>query len=229
MTVFVFLLVLLGLLGSCATAPETEPDTADQEQEGDTETVAEAVAAEAVPRPDAEQKQAADLKSRIETYGLDKLAPQEYQAAEEKFADGMAALDKDNAASQKAFEEAIVGYQGVIDKGFPLASGAMKERTQAAMNRADEVKGAVAAKEDYQKARQVHQQAIAAEQAGDYENALARFEQAEGLYLAVYDAAKEKRDRAEASLKESQAELEALEARLKEAADEIESPDSAGQ
>ena len=212
-------LSFLLLVGSCASTPDVEPETTEEEQEG----------AEPVSRPDAAQKQAADLRSRIETLGLDELAPAEYKAAETKYAEGTAALDKDNAASQKAFEEAIEGYQKVLAKGLPLASGQMKARADSARKQADEVKGSVAAAEEYKKALDLYKQALDAEKAGNFENAISFFQQAEQSFLAVYSTAKEKRDRAAASLQESKDELEALETKMKDADDEIGSPGSDGQ
>ena len=98
------------LLVSCKTTPKPEPVV---EPEPEPEPTAPA------PKPEAEYAQAKELRATVTEFGLDEYEPDAFQKAEASFKDGEAAYGKDNAKSKEEFQQAIAGYQQVLDGGFP--------------------------------------------------------------------------------------------------------------
>ncbi|OHD21164.1 MAG: hypothetical protein A2064_07610, partial [Spirochaetes bacterium GWB1_66_5] len=161
-----WLLVLLALAAaamlavSCKTAPEPVE-----------EPVEEPVTA-AVPKPEAEYQTAKELRATVTQFGLDRYEADAFQKAEASFKDGEAAYGKDNAKSRTAFQQAISGYQQVLDGGFPALTAERKKDADDAKAEADAVKAAVAVKADYNAAQGLYKQAGDAEKAKDYPKSL---------------------------------------------------------
>ncbi len=194
------ILIITALILSCATTPD--------------ETV--------YVLPETERNQAIGLQQQIEEYDLGSLVQTEYQAAEARYLDGDKAYNTDNKTSKEAFDEAIAYYQTVIEKGFPILTDNTKKETDASLTLADELKAGVAVKDDYDKAKEVYNNAVTEQEAGNYEKAIELFEEADGLFQQVYEIAKEKKEKAELAIQEALDSLKASEEKAKEAEQAIE-------
>ncbi len=148
------------------------------------------------PLPEAELAQAKQLKEKVDRYKLGPLAQVEYAAAEADLKAGEAAYGTDNAAAKASLDKAIAGYQSVIDKAGPLYLGTIQDRAASAKKSADDLKAAVAVKDDYAKAQAVYDRALSAKATGDLEAATKDFEEARALFEAATKVAKDKRDKA---------------------------------
>jgi hypothetical protein len=207
----VALLALAGgaaLLVSCKTAPKPAVEP---------EPTPEPVAPAAVPKPEAEYAQAKELRATVTQFGLDKYDAATFQKAEASFKEGEAAYDDDNAASKAAFQQAIAGYQKVIDGGFPALTADRKKAADAAKADADSVKAGVAVKSDYSAAQNLYNQALAAEKAKDYPKALDLYEQSRARFAAAAKTTRDLKAKAEASIKEVKDELDTAEQQAAEA------------
>jgi len=179
-TIFAILLIF----SSCATAPEVEEDTK-------------------VALPETEYSRANKLKAQADKYSLADYAPDEYSQAEQKLKDGEATYKTDNASSKKSLDEAITGYEAVIAKGFPLLTEKKREDTETIVKQAEGIKAQVAMKEEYTAARTKYDQALAAQNAGEYEQAVALFDEAKLLFEDLYIKTKAKKERAEQAMNSS--------------------------
>jgi tetratricopeptide (TPR) repeat protein len=193
---FLFTAASLFLILSCASPPETieEPPEA----------------------PEKEYAQAKELRQLIDDYDLDTASPAVFQKAERSFLEGESAYGKENEAARVAFQEAISGYQQVIDEAFPLLVGRRQSEVDAVKQAADELKAAVAVKEKYAAAKSVYDQAAAARQAGNYKEALNLLDEAERLFEEVYAEAKQKKERADQAMTETGGSIQSFEDLVKE-------------
>ena len=196
------------LLVSCKTAPEpvVEP-----------EPEPEPVAPPAAPKPEAEYQTAKELRATVTQFGLEEYDAEAFQKAEASFKDGEAAYDQDNAKSKEAFQQAIAGYQQVIDAGFPALTSERKKSADAAKADADSVKAGVAVKADYNAAQKLYDQAAAAAKAKDYPKALDLYEQSRARFAAAAQTTRDLKAKAEASIKEVKDELDTAEQQAAEA------------
>ena len=192
-------------LASCATAPEAEEKVEEPAPP----------ARSTVGLPEQEYAQAKELKSKIDRYGLGSYAAEEYAQAEAKMAEAEKAYQKDNAAAKKALDEAIRGYNAVVDKGFPLLADDRRKQAESAMAQADSIKAARAAPDLYARAKARYDEAEAARKAGDFEKAVAAFDEARRLFEEAYVQAKAKKDRAEQSMRSTQEGLKDAEQRAR--------------
>jgi hypothetical protein len=180
---------------SCKTAPAPEPVQP--------EPIAPAPEpAPAVPTPEQEYQTAKELRATVTQFNLDRYEAEAFNQAEASFKDGEAAYDKDNAKSKTAFEKAIVGYQQVLDGGFPALAGERRKLAEDAKAEADALKAAVAVKADYAAALKQYNQAVDAEKAKDYPKSLGLFDQSEAGFAAAALKARQLKARAEGSIDE---------------------------
>ena len=117
------------------------------------------------PLPEAEYKQAQELRALIEKYSLDQYAPDVYKAADARFQEGEKAYRKDNELSREALRDAIDGFQKVIDKGFPQ----VQKQADASKSAAEDAGAPIAAKSEYGAAMDTYNQAVKAGKAKQYE------------------------------------------------------------
>lgn len=181
----------LFLIVSCASPPET------------VEELPEA--------PEKEYAQAKELRQLIEDYDLSPAAPAAFQSAEERFQAGEAAYGKDNEAAKTAFDAAIKGYEEVISEAFPQLVRRRQSEVDAVRQAADELKAPVAVKEQYAAAASVYDRAVAARDAGNFQEALKLLDEAEKLFEAVYAEARAKKQRAEQSMSETGGSIKSFE------------------
>jgi hypothetical protein len=201
-----------GILVSCKTAPPPEPAV-----EPEPEPEPAPVAAAPVPKPDAEYQTAKQMRATVTQYGLDKYDAAAFQKAEASFKDGEAAYDKDNAKSKAAFQQAIAGYQKVMDAGFPVLVADKKKAAEAAKADADSVKAGVAVKSDYNAAQNLYNQAASAEKAKDYPKCLDLYEQSRARFAAAAQTTRQLMAKAQASIEEVKKDLATAEQQAAEA------------
>jgi hypothetical protein len=200
------------VLVSCKTAPEPVV-----EPEPEPEPEPAPVAAAPVPKPEKEYQTAKEMRATVIQFGLDEYEAQAFQKAEASFKEGEAAYEKDNDKSRTAFQQAIAGYQQVLDGGFPALTSERKRSADAAKAEADRVKAAVAVKSDYNAAQNLYNQAAAAEKAKNYPKALDLYEQSRARFAAAAQTTRDLRAKAEASIKEVKEELATAEQQAAEA------------
>jgi tetratricopeptide (TPR) repeat protein len=133
--------------------------------------------------------------------------------------EGDKAYNTDNKTSKEAFDQAIANYQAVIAKGFPILTDNTKKETDASLALADGLKAGVAVRDDYAKAKAVYDNAVAEQEAGNYEKAIELFQEADDLFQQVYEKAKAKKAKAEGVIQEALDSLKASEEKAKEAED----------
>jgi hypothetical protein len=187
-----FLLAALVLLAfGCKTAPKP--------------VEVEEPAAPAAPLPEAEYKQAQELRALIGKYELDQYAPDVYKTADARFVEGEKAYRKDNVLSKAALTDAIAGYQKVIDTGFPKVVAASQQEAEAAKAEAEELGAPVANKSAFDEAVDTFNQAVKARDAKEYETSLELFAKAKDQFEGSGGVAKQKKDRAERAYLDAQA------------------------
>jgi hypothetical protein len=184
-----FLLAAVALLAAgCATAPKPAP-----------------VVEPTAPLPEAEYKQAQELRALIQKYSLDQYAPDVYKAADARFQEGEKAYRTDNALSKAALLQAIDGFQKVIDTGFPKVVAASQKEAEASKSEAEELGAPVANKSEYTAALDTYNQAAKARDAKQYEKSLELFAKAKDQFESSAGLAKQKRDKAERAYRDAQA------------------------
>lgn len=145
------------------------------------------------PLPEAEYKQAQELRALIEKYSLDQYAPDVYKAADARFQEGEKAYRKDNELSRAALRDAIDGFQKVIDKGFPQ----VQKQADASKSAAEDAGAPIAAKSEYGAAMDTYNQAVKAGKAKQYEQSLDLFQKAKTQFDGAAKVALQKRDKVE--------------------------------
>ena len=180
------------LMVSCKTAPPPEPI--------EPEPVA-------VPKPEKEYQTAKELRATVTEFGLDSYDAAAFKKAEASFKDGEAAYDKDNAKSKAAFQDAIAGYQKVLDSGFPALTAERRKTADAAKAEADAIKANVAVKADYNGALDLYKQAVAAADAKDYRKSLDLYDQSTAKFTAAAATARQLKAKAQTSIDEVKKDL----------------------
>jgi len=140
--------------------------------------------------PEAEYKQAKDLRALIEKYSLDQYAPDVYRTADDRFQVGEQAYGKDNELSMAALQDAIDGFQKVIDKGFPQ----VQKGADASKSAAEDAGAPVAAKNEYNAALDTYNQAVKAGKAKQYGQSLDLFPKAKAQFDTAAKVALQKKD-----------------------------------
>ena len=206
------LVALLGalLLAGCASAPVEEPAPAPAP------APAVAAAPAPIPAPEKELADAKALQAQVVKAGLDKVAADDFAAAESRFKEGEAEYGKDNAKAKTALDQAIAGYGKVIELGYPKLVQSRKTPAEKVRAEAVALKAQVAIPQEYAAAEAVYQQAGTAASAGDYERAATGYTEAHRLFEQVAATAARKKRSAETAMEESRQSLAAVEARAKE-------------
>ncbi len=192
---YAFVFSVLAFVISCASAPPAKPPEP---------APAPAPAPAAVADPQAERDQARSLRDQVDKYSLGTYDPDNYKAAGTDLQAGEDAYGKDNAASKKSFTNAIDEYKAVLAKGGPLFLGDLQAKVDASKKAADDLKAAVAVKDDYAKADAVYQRAVSEKNSGDIDNADKDFLDAQSQFDAVTKVAQQKKDAATQALQSAQ-------------------------
>lgn len=149
------------------------------------------------PLPETEYEQAKNLRTRIQTLKFSPYAPEEWEAGEADFAAGEATYEKDNGASKKSFDSAIVNYKEVIHKAVVARSQSEEEGVNLWKKKSDDLKATVMFAEDYQAAADTLAKAQAAAAEDDWETAAELYAEAEEQFQQVYEAVKVEKDKAQ--------------------------------
>ncbi len=182
-------IIALAVVVSCASAPEPAPEPTPP-------PVATAPAPPAVPRPDAEQARARELRDVVLEYELSQFASQEFQEAEALFAAGEAAIGRDNDAARLSYEQAIARYTTVIERGVTSVVTRKRSEVQQARQQADSIRSRVTQQQTYDRAVAEAETAEAHLTGERFLEAVASFDQARDGFLSAYRSANELRERA---------------------------------
>jgi len=154
-----------------------------------------------VSSPDVEFEKASKNRQKIEKYQLQQYAEEEYKQAEENYKQAKDAMDKkNNLKAGKSAASANQKYQVVLDKGFPPYTEKKDNEVQADKKAADEIKGNVALKNEYDDALKSYNEAILLKNEKKYEEAIEKFQVSKDKFQNVYKITKEKKEKTEGSL-----------------------------
>ena len=107
----------------------------------------------------------------------------------------------DRASGVDALDETILRYNLVIQKGREMGVSVVKDKTDQAKQRSEDIKADVAVKDMYDCAQQLYDAAAGLLAAKDYEAAADTYGQSAEAFDAAYQAAAEKRAKAEEAMK----------------------------
>ena len=189
--------VAVALLGACRSAPDP------------------------VSPPDAQYDEAKQLRSEIAQFDLAQHARTQHSAGEAAFAAGETAYEAgEYAAATESFEAAIESYRAVVQEGFRALSASKRDRAAGERARAEEAKANVAVADQFNEAVMIYDQAAAAAAAGDTKRAAELYDNAAVLFGRSHDAAVEKRRQAETALARADGSLKDLDAQRQALEDE---------
>jgi tetratricopeptide (TPR) repeat protein len=166
--------------------------------------------------PEEEYKQAQENREIIAEHELNTYFPDKHVEAEQKFVEGESNYDKDNAKSKEAFDAANALYQDIIKQAYPLRVNDIKSNTDSSRNKAKNIKADVAVKDDFVKADEEYQKALALSEEGNYEEALVHLNEAQTLFESAFEAAKEKHDKAKTSIDSAKQQIDKVDAMIGE-------------
>jgi tetratricopeptide (TPR) repeat protein len=142
-----------------------------------------------VQAPAAEQAEARDLRSRVQRFGFDTAAPQDYAKAESSFAAAEASYEGNPDASRTAYLEASTLYRQLIRAGMKAKLDGYRSTLNDQRSQAVSVRADVAARALFQQAQADWDAAEAIDMDADPEKAIALFEKAaEGFRLSREEA-----------------------------------------
>lgn len=195
---FLSLLAVVALVVSCASAPAKQPEP---EQTTPQPTPQEKPATAA---PDAELKQAQDLRQKVDAYNLGTFDAEDYDAGVKALQAGQDAYGKDNDAARTSLQSAIASFKAVLSKGGAVYLDQEQQKADDSKKAADDLKASVAVKDKYAEASDVYQRALKEKDAEDIDNASKDFGQARDMFDAVAATAQEKKTSAEQALSDAQ-------------------------
>ena len=118
--------------------------------------------------------------------------------------------------AKTALLTASENYQKVIDNGMPAYASDLKTDIDKTVKEADNLKAQVALKERYQAASELYNDAVSAVSESDYDNGLAKLENAKKEFDSIYEEVKVKHDESLKSVEELRSRLKKLEDMAKE-------------
>jgi hypothetical protein len=143
--------------------------------------------------------------AKAEEAKADRFAVEEYKAANDNFASGESTMvktkNKKNEEAKKKFGESQKQAEAAYVKAAPAYAQFSIDEAGTVKKSADEIKAAVAVKEQYEKAQALLNEASAAKTAGNYEEAWTKAGQAKSLFDEVYKVTVEKKTSADDALR----------------------------
>jgi len=143
--------------------------------------------------------------AKAEEAKADQFATEEYKAANDDLSSGESTMvpkkNKKNEAAKKKFEEAQKQAEAAYTKAAPAYAQFNIDEADKVKASSDEIKAAVAVKEQYEKAKALLDEAAAARAAGKFEEAWTKAGQAKVLFDEVYKVTVEKKTSAEDAMK----------------------------
>jgi hypothetical protein len=171
--------------------------------------------------PEKELQEARDLRVKVDTFALGDYQPDTYAQANESLAGGETAYGSDNATAKSLLDAAIGLYQKVIDDASPAYYAAAQAPVEAAKAAADELKAAVAVKDEYAAANALYVQALQERDQGDITSASVDFASARAKFEAVTATAQEKKTNALQELSGAEDDQKAAEQKASDALAEL--------
>lgn len=184
---FIAVLAACVLALSCATQPKAQGESGAKPAAQEQQPQASAPAAkDSSPAPEAERAKAAELRKKAFDLGIKEVLPEDYAAAEKSFAAGNENYGKDNAASRASFSEASVRYSAAIEAGLPLLSAKARSDAEKLRRTAADKGAADSFAPLWTRAEADYAAPKSAEDAKDYEAAIAGYKAAGRDYEALY-------------------------------------------
>jgi hypothetical protein len=147
---------------------------------------------------------ATELRSGIEEKDFAKWDSGNYQLADNKYQaeDGLWASgnEADRAKGVDALDEAILRFNLVVQRGREMGVAAVKEKTDEAKQRSEEIKANVAAKDLYDSAMELYADGSSQLAAKEYEAAAEAYDRSGAAFEEAYQSAAEKRARAQEAM-----------------------------
>jgi hypothetical protein len=162
--------------------------------------------------PQTEYDQAQKYRARIEKFQLAVYAQDEFNAGETAFKAGEGNLKKDNLAAKKSLDEANGNYRVVIKKGLAALRKLKDDDVTASRQKADTIKSAVAAAQEYKDAQDTYDKAAALAESENWEEAEPLFAEAKRKFVAAFEAAAVKKQKADAQFEKTKNAMDALNA-----------------
>jgi len=143
--------------------------------------------------------------AKAEEAKADRFAADEYKAANDDLTAGQSKMvpkkNKKNKDAKKDFEDSQKQAEAAYVKAAPAYAGFNIDEAAKVRKSADEIKAAVAVKEQYEKAQALLAEAETARAAGNFEEAWTKAGQAKTLFDDVYKVTVEKKTAAEDAMK----------------------------
>lgn len=161
----------------------------------------------AIAAYDATEKRssAIEVRVRVDELEFGPLDSGNYDLAGQKLDETDTLLATNTTDAQDAAAESLLRYRLVLAKGWEVTAGNLHDSAAQYKTDAENIKAQVAVKAAYADAEAAWDMAVAAYAAGDNEAAVPLFENAEAMFMAVYQEAADKRAAAEAAMQAADA------------------------
>jgi hypothetical protein len=153
--------------------------------------------------PETEYQQAQKYRTRIENLDFAQYAPDEFATGETAFKAGEENYKKDNLAAKASFDEANGSYRIVMRKGIEVRMKMAEDEIAPVKEKAMDIKADVAAPTEYTDAKGAHDRAVALANEENWEEAEPVFAEAKQKYETAYEAAQNKKDKADTQFDET--------------------------
>ena len=148
---------------------------------------------------------ASDIRDNIEQKDYAKWDSGNFQLADTKYQaeEGFWASESDEtrASGTDALDEAILRFNLVVQKGREMAAVTIKDKTDEAKQRSEDIKANVAVKDLYAAALETYNEGASKLAAKEYEDAAEAYDKSGAAFEEAYAAAAEKRAKAEEAMK----------------------------
>jgi tetratricopeptide (TPR) repeat protein len=165
-----------------------------------------------VEAPEALYREAQELRGQIQEFSLASYNEEQWEAGESSFESGESAYEAENYAdAEESLLAAVDAYNDVIVSAVGVIIPERQSSAQTARAQAEAARADVALQEEFDTAVATFDEALAAVESGEYQRAVALFQDAEDAFERLTSRALEKRAEAEAALNEIRENLDALE------------------
>lgn len=161
------------------------------------------------------------VKSKAEEMNASERMKEDYEAAKTVY---------DNAlvAKEAGEYEKAVNLLEESEKKFDLAFKktkveVLKDDVEKTTEEASSIKADIFLKSDFEKAKEIYKRAMSEREAGEYEKAIASFEEAEEMFTKIYTRTKEKKEQVFGAINAVEEGLEEVENSAEKIGEEIES------
>ncbi len=156
-------------------------------------------------------QKATKLRAKAQKYNLQKYAQDEYDTAEKEYQEAIKLIDsKKNFKADKKLDNVNKKFQIVLDKGLPPYTDEKNDIVKEKKEMALEIKTDVAVKNEFKVAEQTYNEALGYKEKKEYEKAIETLNIAEEQFDNAYNTAKEKKIKAENSIKSTEEAFEKI-------------------